>query len=178
MLIDKFGVSERRSCTVLGINRSTIRYQLTLIKSDQPIIDKMKELAFRHRRYGYPRLHILLRREGLVINRKKTQRIYSQQGLSLRLKRKKKKQFYPRIVKPMARKSNDVWSMDFVSDSLTNGRRVRSLTIIDHYTRFSPAIYVDYSISGEVVTKQLDRLIVRHGKPIRVQVDNGPEFTF
>ncbi|MBT4791553.1 MAG: IS3 family transposase [Halobacteriovoraceae bacterium] len=177
MLTNKFGVSERRSCKVLEINRSTIRYELTLHKNDVEIIKRMTALVERYRRYGYPRVHFLLNKEGLVVNRKRTQRIYKEQGFSLRLKRKKKKQYYPRIVKANAAKSRDVWSMDFVSDSLTNARKLRSLTVIDHYSRFCPGIYVDHSISGEVVTKELDKLIIKHGKPKRIQVDNGPEFT-
>lgn len=177
MLIDKFGVSERRSCRILDINRSTVQYKLTLIKNDQKVIDRMTELVQRHRRYGYPRVHVLLNREGLVINRKRTQRIYSQQGFSLRLKRKKKKQFYPRVVKPNASNFCEVWSMDFVSDSLANSRRLRALTVIDHHSRFSPGIYVDHSVPGTIVTRQLDKMIKKYGKPQRIQVDNGPEFT-
>lgn len=177
MLIDKFGVSERRSARVLDINRSTLQYELTLIKNDQKVIKRMTEIVERHRRYGYPRVHVLLNREGLVQNRKRTQRIYKQQGLSLRLKRKKKKQFYPRIVKATASKYGEVWSMDFVSDALATSRKLRALTVIDHHSRFSPGIFVDHSISGEIVTKELDQMIDKHGKPTRIQVDNGPEFT-
>ena len=177
MLIDKFGVSVRRSSNVLDINRSTLQYELTLKNSDQKIIKRMTQIVERHRRYGYPRVHVLLNREGLVQNRKKTQRIYKEQGFSLRLKRKKKKQFYPRIVKPAATRYGEVWSMDFVSDSLASSRRLRALTVIDHHSRFSPGIFVDHSISGEVVTKELDQMILKHGKPERIQVDNGPEFT-
>lgn len=177
MLIDKFGVSERKSCNVLNINRSTYRYELTLIKNDQVVIKRMTEIVQKHRRYGYPRVHVVLNREGLVKNRKRTQRIYSQGGFSLRLKRKKKKQYYPRVVRPQAHRAGEVWSMDFVSDSLTSARKLRTLTVIDHHTRFSPGIYVDHSISGVIVTKELDRMIKDHGKPQRIQVDNGPEFT-
>lgn len=177
MLIDKFGVSERRSCHVLEVNRSTYRYELTLIKNDQVVIKRMTEIVQKHRRYGYPRVHVMLSREGLVQNRKRTQRIYHEQGFSLRLKRKKKKQYYPRVVKPQAQQTGEVWSMDFVSDSLTSARRLRTLTVIDHHSRFSPGVYVDHSISGIVVTKELDRMIKQHGKPQRIQVDNGPEFT-
>lgn len=177
MLTDKFGVSERRSCQILDLNRSTVRYELTLVKNDQKVIKRMTELVERHRRYGYPRVHVLLNREGLIQNRKRTQRIYQEQGFSLRLKRKKKKQYYPRIVKPAACHYGDVWSMDFVSDSLTNSRKLRSLTVIDHHSRFSPGIFSAHSISGEVVTKELDKMILKHGKPKRIQVDNGPEFT-
>ncbi|MCB9062836.1 MAG: IS3 family transposase [Halobacteriovoraceae bacterium] len=177
MLIDKFGVSERLSCQVLDINRSSYRYELTLIKNDQIVINRMQQIVHKHRRYGYPRVHVILNREGIVQNRKRTQRIYFEQGFSLKLKRKKKKQFFPRIVKPSASKGGEVWSMDFVSDSLANSRKIRILTVIDHFTRYSPGFYIDHSISGIIVTKELDRMINQHGKPKRIQVDNGPEFT-
>ena len=87
------------------------------------------------------------------------------------------KQFYPRVVKAKASSYCEVWSMDFVSDSLVSARRLRALTVIDHQSRFSPGIYVDHSISGTIVTKKLDKMIKQHGKPQRIQVDNGPEFT-
>lgn len=177
MLIDKFGISERRSCRILDINRSTVQYELTLVKNDLNVVKRMNEIVDRYRRYGYPRVHVLLNREGLVQNRKRTQRIYKTQGLSLRLKRKKKKQNYPRIVKPSASKYCEVWSIDFVSDALSSSRRLRALTVIDHHSRYSPGIFVDHSISGVIVTKELDQMIIKHGKPDRIQVDNGPEFT-
>ena len=177
MLSNTFRASERKSCNIIDFNRSTARYKSTLKNSDQPIIERMRELALKHRRYGYPRIHILLKREGFVKNRKKTQRIYTQQELSLRLKRKKKKCFPPRVVNKRASSPNEIWSMDFVSDSLVNSRKLRSLTVIDHYSRFVPGVFVDHSISGPVVTKELDQMIIKYGRPKKIQVDNGPEFT-
>jgi putative transposase len=137
----------------------------------------MRELAHKHKRYGSPRLHALLRREGFVINHKRTERLYREEGLSLRKRTKKKRAVSVRVQMPPAARPHEVWSMDFCSDACGNGKRFRVLTIVDDFTRVSPGILVNPSIPGIKVTEFIDQVALSHGYPERIRVDNGPEFT-
>lgn len=137
----------------------------------------MKELANKYKRYGSPRLHVLLKREGLVINHKRTERIYREEGLSLQKRIKRKRFASVRVHMPPATKSNEVWSMDFLSDSQADGRRFRILTIMDDFTRVSPGILAHTSIPAKKVTEFIDHISYIYGYPERFRVDNGPEFT-
>lgn len=136
----------------------------------------MHELVSERRRSGCPMLHEIMKREGLVINHKKTERIYREEGLSLRIRKRAKRAAKTRLPLTQAQSTNECWSMDFVADRLTNGRSYRALTIIDNYSRQCPAIEVDTSIGGLRVTRTLDMLIQIHGLPKIIRVDNGPEF--
>jgi putative transposase len=137
----------------------------------------MKELAQRNKRYGIPRIHLLLKKEGLVINHKKTERIYREEGLSIR-KRTKKKHLLPlRIPMPEASMPNEVWSIDFMSDAYGERNLLRILTLVDDFTRISPGILAQRSITGKVVTEFIDQASILYGYPKRIRVDNGPEFT-
>jgi putative transposase len=134
----------------------------------------MKELATRYKRYGSPRLHSLLKREGLVINHKRTERIYQGEGLSL-LRRSRKKRLLPiRVHMPPAKRPNEVWSMDFLFDACADGRRFKILTILDDFTKVSPGILVQPSIPARQVTRFLDQIGLMCGFPQRIRVDNGP----
>lgn len=137
----------------------------------------MKTLALKHKRYGSPRLHVLLKKEGIVINHKRTERIYRKEDLSLRTRNRKKRVLPVRGVMHQASRPQDVWSVDFMSDSLSNGRRFRILTIVDDYTRESPGILVDRSIPSGRVTRFIDQISLYRGYPEHIRVDNGPEFT-
>lgn len=137
---------------------------------------RLRELAEQRKRFGSPRLHILLKRERLVVNHKRTERLYREEGLALRKKRKRKGSAGLRIVLPSPRRTNERWSMDFVTDSIITGRRFRALTIVDNYTRECPAIEVDTSLGGRRVAGVLDRLSETRGLPESITVDNGPEF--
>jgi putative transposase len=134
-------------------------------------------LAGKRKRFGSPRLHILLKREGLVINHKRTERIYREEGLSLRHKRRRKGAAGIRVMMPTPQKPNERWSMDFVTDSIVTGRRFRALAIIDDYSRECPAIEVDTSLGGARVVSVLERLSEIRGLPEVITTDNGPEFT-
>lgn len=138
---------------------------------------RLKELASQRRRFGSPRLHVLLRREGKIVNHKRVERIYREEGLSLRKRKKKRQTAALRIVLPTPTQPNKRWSMDFVSDQLSDGRKFRSLTIVDDCSRESPAIEVDTSLPGKRVTRVLDRLADTRGLPDAIVVDNGPEFS-
>jgi putative transposase len=124
-----------------------------------------------------PLLHAVLRREGVVINHKRTERVYRELGLSLRRRRKKKRPSHVRVVMPEPARPNERWSMDFVFDQLVTGRRIKCLTVGDDFTREALAIEVGTSLTGAHVVKVLDRLIAQRGTPSVIVMDNGPEFT-
>jgi len=170
------GVSQRRACKVVGMHRSVARYRRRK-PNDAALRERLKTLAGQHRRYGYLRLHVLLRREGFILNHKKTYRLYREEGLLVRTKRRKRLSGRERVPLNAPQRRNQRWSMDFVSDSLCSGRRFRVLNIVDDLTRESPGQLVDLSISGERVVRFLDELARLHGLPDEIVMDNGPEFT-
>ena len=169
-------MSERRSCVALGVERSTIRYHST--KTDQaPLRLRIRDLAKTRVRYGYFRIYILLRREGWMVNHKRVYRLYREEGLSLRLKRPRRHvSAANRERRPAATTPNALWSMDFVSDALFDGRRLRALTVVDAFTRVALAIEVDQGIKGDRVVAVITRLALIRGAPRTIRVDNGPEF--
>lgn len=151
-------------------------YQLKPANNSE-IRDRIRKIAQERRRFGSPRIYLLLRRQGLIINHKKVERIYREEGLSLRKRKRKKAGSQTRLVLPPAQKPNERWSMDFVSDSLVTGRRFRVLAIVDDFSKESPAIEVDTSIGGSRVVQVLERLEELRGLPEMITIDNGPEFT-
>ena len=173
--IESLGLSERRACLLTGISPSVYRYK-SKQGDDAALRRRMRELAWERKRFGSPRLHIMLKREGLVINHKRTERIYSEEGLALRKKRRRKGAAGVRETIPSPVRPNQRWSMDFVSDSTVTGRRFRALAIVDDYSRECPAIEVDTSLGGARVVGVLERLEETRGLPEVITVDNGPEF--
>ncbi len=170
-----YQVSERRACRVAAVKRSTIRYR-SQAKDQSPLRLRIRELAAVRVRYGYRRLHSLLRREGWRVNAKRVYRLYREEGLSLRYKRSKKRVSVPRVTPPPATEPNERWSIDFLRDGLADGRPFRVFTVVDNVSRVSPAIVADFSIKGERVVAVLDGLKATIGVPKRLAVDNGPEF--
>lgn len=161
----------------MRFDRSVHRYQS--IRDDQAALrQRMKELAGVRVRYGYRRLHVLLRREGWAVNHKRIQRLYGEEGLNLRLRRPRRHVMAARRIErtgPTA--ANEVWAMDFVSDALFDGRRFRALTVVDAFTRECLAIEPDQAIRAGAVVAVLDRLIGARGTPPgKIRLDNGPEF--
>ena len=171
-----FRVSERRACRVFGWHRTTCRYR-SRAQDQTPLRMRLRELAAVRVRYGYRRLHVLLRREGWPINAKRVYRLYRLEGLSLRLATRKKRVSALRAVQVPPQAPNERWSMDFMSDSLYDGRRFRVFTLVDNMTRESLAIAVDTAFSGKRVVALLERIAVTRGLPKVIQMDNGPEFT-
>lgn len=167
--------SERRACALLKLNRGSYRYQ-TKPKNDNQLNIRLKELATQYPVYGYMMLHGLLKQEGLVVNKKRTYRLYSEAKLQVRTKRRKKLQ-RPRQPMSSPLGVNERWSMDFVSDQLSDGRRFRILNIVDDYSRECIGQYVDTSISGETVSRILDSIISERSRPKSIVCDNGSEFT-
>ena len=137
---------------------------------------RLKDLAATRVRYGYRRLHVLLVREGWTINHKRVYRLYKQEGLSLRLRTKKKRVSEARVPLLPASAPLECWSMDFVADRLADGRQIRMLTLVDNFSRVSPAIEVDFSMTGKRVVEVLERLKANGGLPKVIKVDNGSEF--
>lgn len=158
------------------MHRSMARYRRRK-PNDEALRERLKTLAGQHRRYGYLRLHVLLRREGFMLNHKKTYRLYREEGLLVRTKKRKRLSGRERLPLSVPQRRNQRWSMDFVCDSLCSGRRFRVLNIVDDHTRESPGQLVDLSISGERVVRFLDHLASLHGLPDEIVLDNGPEFT-
>jgi len=167
--------SERRACDVVGLCRSSCRYQ-AIPKNDEEIRSRLRELAEQRRKFGAPRLHTMLLREGYQINHKRTERLYREEGLSLRLKKRKKRTSHLRVVLDRPERINQHWSMDFVSDNLFSGRRFRVLTVVDDFSRECPVLEADHSLTGQRVSRVLDRVALTRGLPEVITVDNGPEF--
>jgi putative transposase len=172
---DGFGVSQRRACHALGAARSSVRYQSA--RGDDPIREPLRALAARRPRFGYRRLHVLLRREGWGVNHKRVYRIYREERLAVRRKQRKKLAAGCRIVLAPPTQPHVRWSMDFMGDTLANGRTFRTLNIVDDGSRECPTIVVDYGLSGARITRELDRLAATRPLPKVIVVDNGPEFT-
>ncbi len=173
---DQYQISERRACRTTHYPRTTIRYQKTK-PDDSELRDQIKEIAAKKRRYGSPRIINVLRKNGIKDNHKRIERIYKEEGLQVKKRKKRRQTAAPRIVMPTPTKPNMRWSMDFVSDALADGRRFRCLNIIDDFSRESVFIHVDKSIPGHRVAQILDSLSGGRGLPEVIVCDNGPEFT-
>lgn len=177
MVRQALGMSERRACRTLGIARTTVRYQ-----SRRPDAEGLRErlhaLAGERRRFGYRRLTILLRREWYAVNHKRVFRLYREESLKV-LRRRRKRVALGRAVRPeVPTRPNERWSMDFMQDTLADGRCFRTLNIVDDFTREVLAIEVDTSLPGLRVVRVLGRVCELRGiQPQEIQVDSGCEFT-
>ncbi len=175
-LMNRHRMSERRACKAIGSCRMTIRYE-TSRGDDHGLRERMKALAHERRRFGYRRLHVLLRREGHLVNHKKLFRLYREEKLAVRRRGGRKRAIGTRAPMLIPLVANERWSLDFVSDQLTDGRRFRVLTVVDDCTRECLALVADTSLSGLRVARELDRIIEGRGKPKMIVSDNGSEFT-
>lgn len=176
LAMDAATISERRACRFTGFARSSQRYR-TRRAPDTALRARLHELALQKPRWGYRQLTRMLRREpGPRLNYKRVQRLYQEEGLQVRRRRRKRRAKVPRVPMPAPTRSNERWSMDFVRDTLGDGRAFRALTIVDDCTRESPAIEVDVSLPGERVVAVLERVAQTRGRPRAIVCDNGPEF--
>jgi putative transposase len=170
-------ITERRACRFTGFARSSQRYR-TRRAPDTELRAQLHALAARHTRWGYRQFTRLLRRQpGPRLNYKRVQRVYQEEALQVRRRRRKRRAVVPRSPLPVPTRPNERWSMDFVRDTLGDGRAFRALTIVDDCTRECPAIEVDFSLPGDRVAAVLDRLAGSRGLPRAIVCDNGPEFT-
>lgn len=171
-----FEMSERRACDVIGVDRSAVRYR-SRRPDDAALRARLRDLAAERRRFGYRRLHVLLRQEGLVENRKRTQRLYREEGLTVRKRRGRKRATGTRAPILTVAAPNARWSVDFVHDQLADGRRLRVFNVIDDVTKECLAAVVDTSISGRRVARELTAIVARRGKLDLIVSDHGTEFT-
>lgn len=169
-------MSERRACSALGIDRSSVRYR-SRRKDDAALRQRIRELAAERRRFGYRRLHFLLRKEGCDMNQKRFRRLYREEGLAVRKRGGRKRALGMRAPLSLPSRPNERWSLDFVSDSFTDGRRFRILAVVDGYTRECLGLVADTSLSGARVVRELDAVIAVRGRPKTCVSDNGTELT-
>ena len=169
-------VSQRRACLALKIDRSTVRYTST--RQDNALLrEAMKGVATERRRFGYRRIHIMLDRQGLAMNQKKLRRLHREEKLQVRRRSSRKRALGTRRPMLVPDRANARWSLDFLSDTISDGRRFRVLAIVDDYTRECLALVADTSLSGQRVARELDGVIRLRGRPDTVVSDNGTEFT-
>jgi putative transposase len=176
IFLKELQVSERRACQLLVLCRNTCRYQ-SIRKPATELIERIRAIADQWKRWGYRQIHDRLRLEGVIINHKRTYRLYREEGLMVRRKRRKKLVVARKPLLP-ATKPNHRWSMDFIQDTLDNGRKVRILNILDDFTREVIGVEIDSSLPGLRVAHVLERTGMIRGKlPESIVCDNGPEFT-
>lgn len=172
----RYGASERQVCFALRVSRSSFRYR-SVAADDSALRLRIREITETRVHYGYRRVHVMLRREGWRDNHKRIYRLYSEQGLSLRLKRpRRNKSAQRRQPQPQGLYPNHVWGMDFVSDALFDGRRLRLLTVIDLYTRECLGICVGQNLRSTEVAEMLNSIALRRPLPQLLKTDNGSEF--
>lgn len=173
---ERYPVSERRACGLLAVWRSSWRYRCR--RREDPLLrERLRQLAYERRRFGYRRLHVLLRREGWRVNHKRIYRLYREEGLAVRRRKRKRVAGLVRVPLGAPSRANQGWSMDFLTDALASGRRFRVLTVVDEYTREALALEVDHSLPGQRVRRVLEQMSANRGRPEWIVVDNGPEFS-
>ena len=175
-LVEQRGLSQVRACRLVGLNRSSMNYRPRR-PDDSLLRQRLRELAAERRRFGYRRLGWLLEREGQVMNRKKLYRLYREEKLMVRRRRGRKRALGTRVPMTLPGAINQRWSLDFVADALSDGRRFRILCVVDDFSRECLATVVDTSLGGVRVVRELDRLTAERALPRMVVSDNGTELT-
>jgi putative transposase len=175
-LVQEHEVSQRRACRVIAGARSSVRYR-HLRADDAALRARLRELAAERRRFGYRRLHQMLKREGTVMNLKKIRRLYSEERLQVRQRKGRKRATGTRAPMTIPQGPNQRWSLDFVSDVLAGSRRFRVLAVVDDYTAECLCLVADTSLSGLRVARELDTVIASRKSPAMIVSDNGTEFT-
>jgi putative transposase len=171
-----YEVSERRACSTLGTDRTSVRYRGG--RGDDAVVRvRLRELAAIRRRFGYRRLHILLTREGIVMNHKKLRRLYREERLQVRRRGVRKRALGTRAPMTLPQGPNQRWSLDFLSDAFADGRRFRILAIVDDFTRECLALVPDTSLPGLRVVRELNAVIAVRSRPAMIVSDNGTELT-
>lgn len=174
---EKTGISQRRACQLVGISRTVLSYESRANPMNQAMQARMIELAAERRRFGYRRLHVLLRREGHMANHKRVFRLYQEAKLAVPQRRRRRGIAVERHPLTLPDTPNQVWSMDFVMDALSTGRRLKCLNIVDDCTKEAIDIVVDHSITGDHVVRVLEQAARFRGLPAAIRTDQGPEFT-
>jgi putative transposase len=174
--IEQKSYSQRRACGLIGLAPKTYRYRCRR-PDDAGLRQRLRALALERRRFGYRRLLILLRREGLTLNHKRLFRLYCEEQLTVRKRGGRKRALGTRAPMTIPQGPNQRWSLDFASDVLSDGRRFRVLVVVDDFSRECLALVADSSLSGRRVTRELDRIDERCGLPLMIVSDNGTELT-
>lgn len=175
-LCSAFEVSERRACSAIEVPRMTVRYR-SRRPDDLGLRERLRALAHERRRFGYRRLHVLLRREGYVVNHKRVYRLYREERLLVRRRSGRKRALGTRAPIAVPLLPDERWSLDFLADQLLDGRRFRTLAVVDDCTRECLTLVADTSLSGIRVARELERLCAERGKPRMIVSDNGTELT-
>ncbi len=175
-VIENKNYKPNRACKLLGLKTSTYYYKSVSTKDDTKLKEKLVEVANERTRWGCPRIYHVIRRQGFTDNYKRVERVYGELGLSLKVRKKKKIRGHLRLVLPQSAKPNEIWSMDFVSETLADQRRFRCFNIVDDYTRENILIYPDRSIRSVKLVNIFNKLKVTRGLPKMIVCDNGPEF--
>ena len=170
-LAQRVPIGVRRACGLVRFNRSSWYYH-PHPREDRDIRGRICELAQARPRFGYLRLQVLLRREGWVVNKKRVHRLYREEGLMVRIQRRRKRASHLRILPAQPNGQHERWSMDFVADTLLDSRRFRALTVVDNYTRECQIIEADATLTGRKVVAALERVAKRTGYPKMITVDN------
>ena len=176
----KFGTSERRACKALGVLRSVQRYHKRRPNDEAQLRKDITRLALKYGRYGYKRITALLRTEGWRVNHKRVERIWREEGLKVPQRQKKRGRLYLNdgsVIRLRPCWKNHVWSYDFVAERLSNGKKIRMLTVVDEYTRKCLAIRVGYGLKSDDVLDVISDLFITEGLPDFIRSDNGSEFT-
>lgn len=176
-MVKQYDLSERRACSLVGLSRDSYRNPPKETELNEQLSAQIVQIAHARRRFGYRRVHDMLRPQFPSVNHKRVFRLYKAADLSVRKRKKAKRPTNERVLLRLAQRANEVWSMDFVSDSLASGRRIRCLTVADDFTHECVDIATDYGMGGVYVTRVLDQAACFRGYPAAVRTDNGPEFT-
>jgi putative transposase len=173
---EAYGHSQRHACALVGACRATVRYRPRRATDDR-LREQIVALAMARPRFGSRRLTVLLRRDGLIVNHKRVERVYRAAGLALRRRKRRVRAGARQAVTPIPQYPNHCWSMDFMRATLADGRAFRVFTLVDAFTREALAIEVDHSLPGARVVRTLDTVAVRRPAPSTIVIDNGTEFT-
>ncbi|EMP03933.1 putative insertion element IS407 [Leptospira santarosai str. HAI1380] len=176
IMLIKPKLGERKSCRILKVSRTGFRNRFKFFDKDKDLKERIRELAYKHKRAGYRQIHDFIRKEERV-NHKRIYRLYVELGLKYRIKRKRKRLPFPTVPKLLPKTPGERWSMDFMSDSLYSGRRFRILNVIDDYGRLAIVTQPEFSIPSERVVRILNEAVEVYGLPKQIVVDNGHEFT-
>jgi transposase InsO family protein len=176
VLVDRFGVSQRRACRVVGQHRSTQRLVARpRLDEEQKLRRRLREIARRHPRWGWKTAHSILRREGWTMNKKRTRRLWRDEGLRRPAPCKRKRTRSPSGERFRAERPNDVWALDFQFDETADRRRLKILNLVDEYTREALAMRVGRTCDADQVVAVIDGLVAQRGAPAHLRMDNGPE---
>lgn len=175
-MMDHKQISQRKACRWVGLSRNAMAEPVAIKEKDQALCRRIEKLARRYKHWGVLKIYSRLRKQGQHVNHKRVRRLYKTLGLSLR--RKIKKRLPDAVRQPLLKATacNECWSLDFTCDTLTGGRKFRTLNVVDDYNREALGIEVDYSLPALRVIRFLNQLVERYGKPKRIRSDNGPEF--